>query len=271
MSPEASRRHSRQGSGSLTRTGTAWFIAHDMRRLNRLHWVMGRAAPRVQPPMQVLKCPPPDDGVIVVVEQFGPVRGNGKPSGRIFPFSVGCTIRWNPPDSYLANQQRIGANIRPVAHQPGLVYSTIRSRMANDAWPSDEYKEVMTAPLHVHAKGTERPVQLSFRDNPGSPAITTPWLTTMPSTSIDHRGRATSLKSAWAQLGPDPTGTQGWPPPVGRSDQSRHVSRLTERIPDRGLRWWFRAVNSSSPCQVPLRKTRGLIRTIAYSIAGRSN
>jgi len=75
--------------------------------------------------------------VIVVVEQFGPVRGNGKPSGRIFPFSVGCTIRWNPPDSYLANQQRIGANIRPVAHQPGLVYSTIRSRMANDAWPSD--------------------------------------------------------------------------------------------------------------------------------------
>jgi len=55
MSPEASRRHSRQGSGSLTRTGTAWFIAHDMRRLNRLHWVMGPAAPRVQPPMQVLK------------------------------------------------------------------------------------------------------------------------------------------------------------------------------------------------------------------------
>src|SRR5664280_3338096 len=106
-----------------------------------------------------------------------------------------------------------------------LSTSTIRSRMANDAWPSDEYKEVMTAPLHVHAKGTERPVQLSFRDNPGSPAITTPWLTTMPSTSIDHRGRATSLKSAWAQLGPDPTRTQGWPPPVGRSDQSRHVSR----------------------------------------------
>ena len=141
MSPEASSRHSRQGSGSLTRTGTAWFIAHDMRRLNRLHWVMGQAAPRVQPPMQVLKCPPPDDGVIVVVEQFGPVRGNGKPSGRIFPFSVGCTIRWNP---LIPTWPTSSGSVRTSARSlTSLVLST---RQFDQGWPT----------MHGHQTSTRR-------------------------------------------------------------------------------------------------------------------